>query len=102
MFRPLFAAYEYVLFSIYKLRLNNILHTSQDYVFVPLSKYVKNELAKDGILKSKMQVIYNISSMHQAPKLARKQLISFAGALDKSKGIWDVIKGFELSNQKKL
>ncbi len=84
--------------SIKKIRKNN------GIILVPLSDYVKNQLVEAGYPKEKINVINNICNFNSPGNkiFKRENKIIFAGSLEKSKGIWDAIKAFELLDDKDL
>lgn len=98
------SSYELLRFKIMKDILNKLINKNNNIVLVPNSNYVKNQLINAGYPKNKLAIIYNICDFEIPYNInyERENKIVFAGALEKSKGIWDAIKAFELLNDKDL
>ncbi len=104
IFGPIMAMYEYTVFysniTLFKLALRLPIK----YKIIPNSKFVRDTLVNNGYPKNKMQIIHNITNTKPFIKkrFSRKYRIVFAGQLEKSKGIWDVIFAFNILKNKKL
>lgn len=101
---PMISLYEYIVFYSYTALTKILLKLSVKYKIIPNSKYVQDILIKNGYPKNKMQVIYNIISIlpQNKKRFVRKNRIVYAGQLEKSKGIWDVVFAFDLLKDKNL
>lgn len=102
--KMMISTYELLRFTIMKDILIKLINKNNNIVLIPNSNYIKNQLIEAGYPKNKLAVIYNIcdfeitnNKIHE-----RENKIVFAGAIEKSKGIWDAIKAFELLNDKDL
>ncbi|MHB1276430.1 MAG: glycosyltransferase [Candidatus Humimicrobiaceae bacterium] len=102
--KKIFSTYELLRFKIIRDILNKLINKNNNIVLVPNSNYVKNQLIKAGYPKNKMAVIYNICDFEipYNKNHERENKIVFVGALEKSKGIWDAIKAFELLDDDEL
>lgn len=85
-----------------KLLLNDIYKHRDTVYFVALSKYIKSRLIKFGIPPSNIHVIYNMAGNYKInTKITKKNIIVFAGIIEKAKGIFDIIDAFLILNDKK-
>jgi len=100
----LFALYEYTVFYLQVKIFRIALKLTNKYKIIPNSKFVRDILVKHGYPEKKIQVIYNIIDTLPArgESYPKKNTIVFAGQLEKSKGIWDIILAFNLLNYKNL
>ncbi len=98
------ALYEYIVFYSHTKTFKMALKLSNKYKIIPNSKFVWDMLIKNGYPKKKMQVIFNIINIIPTgeKRYLRKNRIVYAGQLEKSKGIWDLIFAFNLLNNKKI
>ena len=101
---PLIALYEYMVFYSHITLFKLVLRLPVKYKIIPNSKFVRNMLTKNGYPEDKMQIIFNIINIKAAVKKrpSKKYRIIYAGQLERSKGVWDVIFAFNLLNNKKL
>jgi glycosyltransferase involved in cell wall biosynthesis len=101
---PIMALYEYIIFYLYIKIFKLTLRLPVKYKIIPNSRFVRDILIKNGYPRNKMQVIFNITNIKPTIKkrLSRKNRIVYAGQLEKSKGIWDVIHAFNMLKNKKL
>lgn len=101
---PVFALYEYMVFYFHIKLLRLALRLPIKYKIIPNSGFVQDILIKNGYPKNKMQVIYNIINIlpENKKRYVRKNRIIYAGQLEKSKGIWDVVFAFNLLKDKNL
>ncbi|MHB8277213.1 MAG: glycosyltransferase family 4 protein [Candidatus Humimicrobiaceae bacterium] len=101
---PVFALYEYMVFYFHIKFLRLTLRSSVNYKIIPNSRFVRDVLINNGYPKNKMQVIYNIINIlpENKKRYVRERKIVYAGILEKSKGIWDVVFAFDLLKDKNL
>lgn len=101
---PIIALYEYIVFYSHITLFKLVLRLPVKYKIIPNSKFVQDTLIKNGYPKNKMQIIFNIINIIPTRKkrYLRKNRIVYAGQLEKSKGIWDVVFAFNLLNNKNL
>lgn len=101
---PIIALYEYTVFYSYITLFKLALRLPIKYKIIPNSRFVQDILIKNGYPKNKMQVIYNIINIvpENKKRYVRKNRIVYAGQLEKSKGIWDVVFAFNLLKDKNL
>ena len=99
IFKPVIVCYELFLFNLYIFFLKKFGKIHKKNIFIALSNYVHKELIDGGFPSSKIRTIYNITPTRQIESTERRNVIAFAGSLEKSKGVWDAIKGFELSGR---
>jgi glycosyltransferase involved in cell wall biosynthesis len=104
IFNLVFALYEYMVFCLQTKFLRLTLRTSVNYKIIPNSRFVRDVLASNGYPKNKMQIIYNIIKIlpEKEKEYVRENKIVYAGILEKSKGIWDVVFAFDLLKDKNL
>ncbi|MEI8343972.1 MAG: glycosyltransferase [Candidatus Moraniibacteriota bacterium] len=100
LLKPLVVIYELLLFNFYVFLLRRIVRNDSMSIFVANSEYVRKELIAGGFPSERIRVIYNIADRYEKLKENRLNRIIFAGSLEKSKGVWDAIKGFELRRKK--
>jgi glycosyltransferase involved in cell wall biosynthesis len=102
--KTIFSTYELLRFKTIKDVIKKRIIRNNNIILVPNSNYVKNQLLEAGYPENKLVVIYNICDIDFTcnENFKRENKIAFAGALEKSKGIWDAIKAFELLNDKDL
>ncbi|MHB1376983.1 MAG: glycosyltransferase family 4 protein [Candidatus Humimicrobiaceae bacterium] len=100
----IFSTYELLKFKIMKDVILKKINKNNSIIMVSLSNYVKNQLIEAGYPTNKLVVIHNICDIKILDNkiCKRENRIVFAGILEKSKGIWDAIKAFELLNDKDL
>lgn len=107
LLRRLFFLISFLENFLYKINISiikNIINKYPSAHIVSVSNFVKKKLIQSSYHKNKIEVIPNISKSIKIDlkNLKRENKIIFAGRLEKSKGIWDAIKSFELINDKNL
>jgi len=93
------ALYEISVFKTYMFIIKRTVIPSKYFHLSTISHFTKQRLTAAGFSKNMINVIPNILSPTDEKYLKRKKLFTFAGRLESSKGIWQVIKAFEKANK---
>lgn len=92
--------YETTLFTLY-MKIIQMIVRSKLFIFSALSEYTKNLVAEAGFDSKKITVVPNIineKTTHSSK--IKKPIFTFAGRLEKSKGVWNIIRAFKLAKPK--
>lgn len=100
-----FALYESAVFNLNKSLFRFVINRFDQIVLVANSDYVRNQLILNGYSTEKIVSIPNpmiINSKKSATVRQRNtNVFVYAGRIEKSKGLWSLIKAVEILNQKK-
>lgn len=102
IFTYLISLYEYSVFKIHIGLFKLALKLTNRYMIVPNSNFVKKILILNGYSRKRMRTIFNMAGDVKTKSNDRKNRVVYAGELEKSKGIWDLISAFVLLGDKNL
>lgn len=96
----LIALYETTIFMLSTKVIKACIHFSKKMEISCLSNYLKDLLSNSGFNQNKIHVIANLLTDEKKSNYPRKNEFVYAGRLEKAKGIWQIIKSFEIANIK--
>lgn len=94
---PAFGAYEVLLFQTYTSTLRFLVNHA-DIRMVAISQYVKEKLVQNGFRACRIDVVPNMVQELSGKPFAHNSIIydlAYAGRIETSKGIWDIIHACE-------
>jgi len=97
-FLSIIAIYETLVFTLYMGLIKILVNNSKLIQLTAISQYTKDRLSEAGFKADNINVISNIMSPQKQSQVPRKKEFVFAGRVEKSKGVWELIKAFQLAD----
>lgn len=98
------AWYESLIFKLYIKLAKDFINSSDNVILTAVSEYVKQQLIDNGYKSDKIYVVYNFIDPSLAVNIDKKRSkqIVYAGRLETSKGVWDIIHAVERLRDKSI